>query len=66
MNTHATTEELPFARSTDLYNNRGIARKRCFLEAAAPRLYNQDLRQLRGELRESLEVAVEDDGEEKT
>jgi hypothetical protein len=31
-----------------------------------PRLYNEDLRQLRREFSESLEVAVEDDGEEKT
>jgi hypothetical protein len=31
-----------------------------------PRLYNEDLRQQREELRESLEVAVENDGEEKT
>jgi hypothetical protein len=31
----------------------------------APRLYNEDLRQLR-ELRESAEAAVESDGEEKT
>jgi hypothetical protein len=28
--------------------------------------YNEDLRQLREEFRESLETAVEDDGEEKT
>jgi hypothetical protein len=31
-----------------------------------PRLYNEDLRQLRIEFRESLEAAVADDGEEKT
>jgi hypothetical protein len=37
-----------------------------FSVGSAPRLYNEDLRQLRGELRESLETAVEDDGEEKT
>jgi hypothetical protein len=37
-----------------------------FSVGAAPRLYNKDLRQLRGELRESLATAVEDDGEEKT
>jgi hypothetical protein len=30
-----------------------------------PRLYNEDLSQLRGELRESLETSLEDDGEEK-
>jgi hypothetical protein len=29
-------------------------------------LYNEDLRQLREELRESLEAAVENDREEKT
>jgi hypothetical protein len=28
--------------------------------------YNENLRQLRGELRESLEAAVKDDGVEKT
>jgi hypothetical protein len=33
--------------------------------AAAPWLYNDDLRRLRIELRESPEAAVEDDGEEK-
>jgi hypothetical protein len=32
-----------------------------FSVGAATRLYNEDLRQLRGELREYLEVAVEDD-----
>jgi hypothetical protein len=32
---------------------------------STPRLYNEDLRQLRGEVRKSLEAAVEDDGEEK-
>jgi hypothetical protein len=37
-----------------------------FSVGAAPRLYNEDLRQLRGELRESLEAAVKDDGEGKT
>jgi hypothetical protein len=39
----------------------------CFLWSA-PRLYeyNEDLRQLRGELRECLEAAVEDVGEENT
>jgi hypothetical protein len=30
------------------------------------RLYNKDLRQLREELRESLEMAVKDDGEDTT
>jgi hypothetical protein len=33
---------------------------------AAPRIYNEDLRRLRRKLRESLEMTVEDDGEEKT
>jgi hypothetical protein len=28
---------------------------------AAPRLYDEDLRQLGGELRESIEISVEDD-----
>jgi hypothetical protein len=37
-----------------------------FSVGAAPRLYSEDLRQLGGELRESLEAAVEDDGEQKT
>jgi hypothetical protein len=37
-----------------------------FSVGAALRLYNEDLGQLRGELKESLEMAVEDDGEEKT
>jgi hypothetical protein len=37
-----------------------------FSIGAAPKLYNQALRQLRGELRESLETADGDDGEEKT
>jgi hypothetical protein len=37
-----------------------------FSVGAAPRLYNEDIRQLRGELREFLEMAVEDDGEDKT
>jgi hypothetical protein len=32
-----------------------------FSVGAAPRLYNEDLRRLRIELRESPEVAVEDD-----
>jgi hypothetical protein len=32
----------------------------------APRLYKENLRQLREELRESLGMTVEDDGEEKT
>jgi hypothetical protein len=32
-----------------------------FSVGSAPRLYNKDLRQLRIELRESLEMAVEDD-----
>jgi hypothetical protein len=32
-----------------------------FSVGSTPRLYNEDLRQLRGELRESLEMAVEDD-----
>jgi hypothetical protein len=31
-----------------------------FSVGAAPRLYNEDLKQLRGELRGSLEAAVED------
>jgi hypothetical protein len=33
---------------------------------SAPSLYNEDLRQLRRELCEVLELAVEDDGDEKT
>jgi hypothetical protein len=37
-----------------------------FFVGAIPRLYNGDLRQLRGELRECLEAAVKVDGEEKT
>jgi hypothetical protein len=32
-----------------------------FSSRAAPRLYNEDLRQLRREMRESLETAVEGD-----
>jgi hypothetical protein len=32
-----------------------------FSVGSAPRLYNEDLRQLRQQLRESLETAVEDD-----
>jgi hypothetical protein len=32
-----------------------------FSVGPAPKLYNKDLRQLRGELRESLEMTVEDD-----
>jgi hypothetical protein len=32
-----------------------------FSVGSTPRLYNEDLRQLREELRESLEMAVEDD-----
>jgi hypothetical protein len=40
--------------------------EKVFSVEAALRLYREDLRQLRGELRESLETAVEDDGEEKT
>jgi hypothetical protein len=35
-----------------------------FSVGSAPRLYNEDLRQLRGELRQSLEATVEDDGED--
>jgi hypothetical protein len=35
-----------------------------FPVGAAPRFYNEDLRQLRGELMESLETAVEEDREE--
>jgi hypothetical protein len=34
-----------------------------FFVGASLRLHNKDLRQLRGESRESLEMAVEDDGE---
>jgi hypothetical protein len=37
-----------------------------FSVGVVPRLYNEDLRQLNGDLRESLEMAVEDDVEEKT
>jgi hypothetical protein len=37
-----------------------------FSVGASPRLYNEDLRQLRGELKESVKMAVEDDGKEKT
>jgi hypothetical protein len=37
-----------------------------FSIGAATRLYNEDFKQLRGELRESREAADEDDGEEKT
>jgi hypothetical protein len=37
-----------------------------FSTGAGPRLYNEVLRQLREELRESLEMALEGDGEEKT
>lgn len=37
-----------------------------FSVGAAPRLCNEDLGQLRKEMRESLEMAVEDDGEVKT
>jgi hypothetical protein len=37
-----------------------------FSVGADPRLYNEDLRQLRGELRESLETADGDDSEEMT
>jgi hypothetical protein len=33
---------------------------------SAPRLHNEDLRQLRGELRKSVDSAVEDDLEEMT
>jgi hypothetical protein len=33
---------------------------------AALRLYNEDLKQLREELSESLKMAVKNDGEEKT
>jgi hypothetical protein len=33
----------------------------CVFCGSVPRLYNEDLRQLREELRESLETAVEDD-----
>jgi hypothetical protein len=36
-----------------------------FSVGADPRLYNEDFRQMRGELRVSLETAVEDDGEKK-
>jgi hypothetical protein len=36
-----------------------------FSVGAIPRLYNEDLRQLRGELREFLEAAVEDNGERR-
>jgi hypothetical protein len=37
-----------------------------FSVEATLRLYKEDLRQLRRELRESLMMAVKDDGEEKT
>jgi hypothetical protein len=37
-----------------------------FSVGAAPRLYAEDLKRLRIELKETLERAVEDDGEEKT
>jgi hypothetical protein len=37
-----------------------------FSVGTAPRLYNEDLRLLKEELRESLETAVERDGKEKT
>jgi hypothetical protein len=37
-----------------------------FSVGAAPRLYNDDLRRLKIELTESLEMAVEDNGEERT
>jgi hypothetical protein len=37
---------------------------KCIYFGAGPRIYNEALRQLE-ELSESLEVAVEDDGEEK-
>jgi hypothetical protein len=37
-----------------------------FSVGAAPRVRNEDFRQLREEMRKSLEAAVEDDGEEKT
>jgi hypothetical protein len=36
-----------------------------FSFGAVPRLYDEDLRRVRGEWRESLEAAVKDDGEEK-
>jgi hypothetical protein len=36
-----------------------------FSVGAAPTIYNEDLRQLRGELRQSFEKAAEDDGEQK-
>jgi hypothetical protein len=37
-----------------------------FSFGATPRIYNEDLGQLRGELKKSFEAAVEDVGEEKT
>jgi hypothetical protein len=37
-----------------------------FSVGAAPRQYNENLGQLRRELRESVDTAVEEDGEEKT
>jgi hypothetical protein len=37
-----------------------------FSVGAAPRLYNEDLRQLRGEMRGSLETAFEGGEEQKT
>jgi hypothetical protein len=51
MNTHATIEEL---LGNDIF------------VVATPRLYNEVIRQLRADLRESLETAVEGDEEEKT
>jgi hypothetical protein len=59
MNTHATTEEPPFLRNGEVHN-REIVKKTVFSVGAFPRLYD-DLTQLRGEFRESLTTAVEDD-----
>jgi hypothetical protein len=62
MNMHATIE-LPFLCNgevnTHLQQHRN-SWETVFSVGPASRLYNEDLRQLRGELRESLETAVED------
>jgi hypothetical protein len=69
MNMHATIEELPFlctGKVTHLYINRGLLRKWCFLRGLTPDYITRTPGQLESELRESLEMAVDDDGEGKT
>jgi hypothetical protein len=65
MNMHATIEEPISKQRIGKHTTIEVLLETVLSVGAAPRLYNEDLRQLRGELRESLETAVEYDGEKR-